>query len=444
MRVSARCVPILLLLTLLTTVAFAGDTSKPAAQPQETATGDSATPTTAAAAEPQATATPKPQPSVSSGSSLRGPDTPGGEVFLGYSYVRMSTDTVIGPTTVNEHFEFIPGGVASLTGNINNWFGLTGEFGFYNLHDVGRVEGKLYTFLAGPRFAFSHRRWTPYIQGLVGGARLTSSFPTGFVSDAPFFNSKGNDFHQNAFAAEGGFGLDWHATRHVSMRLGEIDYLFTRFTDRHDDRQNNLKASAGIVFRFGYPTPPPPPAKNPPTASCSATPGTIHAQTGEIASVHAEANSPDGSPLTYAWSATGGTVDGTGPTVRWNPGTSAPGKYTVTARVDDARGLSTSCSADVQLEARPNRPPVCSLTAVNVTPRARNVVMVGDKVRITATASDPDNDPITLKWSSSGGQVTGTGNTVQLDTTNLSKGRYTITLAVDDGRGGTGQCTADL
>src|SRR5262249_28116736 len=153
---------ILVFLCLLTTLAFAGDTGKPAANPQETPTGDSASPTSATPAEPK----PPALPPAASG-SLRGPDTPGGEIFIGYSYVRMTTETRIGPSTVNEHFEFIPGGSASLTGNINNWFGVTGDFGVYNLHDVGGVDGRLYTFLAGPRFSFSHRRWTPYIETLV-------------------------------------------------------------------------------------------------------------------------------------------------------------------------------------------------------------------------------------------------------------------------------------
>src|SRR5262249_1560443 len=135
MRLSARFVAIVLFQSLLTAFAFAGDDAKSAAKSQETAAADSAGAATAAPSEPLNLAVSNLPPQASGSTSLRGPDTPGGEVFLGYSYVRMSTDTRISPTTtVNEHFQYIPGGSASLTGNINNWFGLTGEFGTYSLN----------------------------------------------------------------------------------------------------------------------------------------------------------------------------------------------------------------------------------------------------------------------------------------------------------------------
>jgi outer membrane protein OmpA-like peptidoglycan-associated protein len=441
MQQSARLVAMLLLLSLLTTSAFAGDTAKPAANPQEAAAGENASPTAGAPADP------KPPAQSSSSPSLRGEDTPAGELFFGYSYLRLNTTTgvfVPVPHTVDENFSFIPGGVGSLQGNVNNWFGLKGEIGGYALHDVPNVDGRAYTYLFGPVFSLRRHKFTAFFHTLVGGARITEDVPVPFVSTTNFF-ARGK-FHQNSFAGDGGLGLDWNAGRHVAIRLFQADYLYTQFNDFHNDQQNNLRASAGLVFRFGYPSaaPPPPKVHNPPTAACSASPGTVHTETGETAAIHAEAASSDNSPLTYTWSATGGAVDGSGPTVRWSPGQSPTGKYTVTATVKDAQGLSASCSADVQVEPRPNRPPVCSLAATNVTPRARNVVMVGDRVRITATASDPDNDPITYKWSSSAGQLTGTGNTVQLDTASLSQGRYTVNLTVDDGRGGSGQCSAEL
>ena len=54
-----------------------------------------------------------------------------------------------------------------------------------------------------------------------------------------------------------------------------------------------------------------------------------------------------GFPLTYQWTATGGSIDGAGPYVRWNSGGVSAGSYTLTARVDNGAGKSASCSANV-------------------------------------------------------------------------------------------------
>jgi len=417
--------------------AFAGDPPKAAANPQETGTSDSAA--SAAANDSAQTPTPAPTPKAheSMTSSRRSENTPGGEIFLGYSYLRLNTNTGTPAGTVSEHFDFIPGGVGALRGNINNWFGLTAEGAGYVLHDVGHVDAQVYTYLFGPHFLFGKGRWTPFAHTLVGGARLSTSAPAGFISDAVFFNPSSR--HENAFAADGGVGLDFNASRHVAIRLGQVDYLYTHFKDLRDNRQNNLRASAGLVFRFGFPhAAPPPPVHHPPSATCSANPSTIHAGTSEVAAIRADATSPDNLPLTYVWSATGGTVDGTGPEVRWNPGTSAPGTYTVTAKVDDGQGGTTSCSAEVHLEPRPNRPPTMTCSA------SANSVPAGQRVQITATATDPDNDPLTFTWKASGGQIVGTGPQVQWDTTGLAPGHYTITGHVDDGRGGTADCTVEI
>ena len=116
----------------------------------------------------------------------------------------------------------------------------------------------------------------------------------------------------------------------------------------------------------------------------------------------------------------------------------ALGSYTVTARVSDGRGGATSCSADIKVEPRPNRPPTmsCSVDPSSVRP--------GGRVRVTATASDPDNDPLTYAWQSNGGQVSGSGAEVQVDTTGLTAGSYAVTGRVDDGRGGAADCRAQF
>jgi outer membrane protein OmpA-like peptidoglycan-associated protein len=57
---------------------------------------------------------------------------------------------------------------------------------------------------------------------------------------------------------------------------------------------------------------------------------------------------------------------------------------------------------------------------------------------------DPDNDPLTFTWRSNGGQIVGSNAEVQLDTTGLAVGSYTVTGRVDDGRGGAADCQAQF
>lgn len=81
--------------------------------------------------------------------------------------------------------------------------------------------------------------------------------------------------------------------------------------------------------------------------------------------------------------------------------------------------------------AAPNHPPTISCTADKgvVTP-------AGDMVAVSCDASDPDNDPLTYTWSSTGGKVDGGGPAVRWSAQGVPPGSYTITVKVDDGRGG--------
>ncbi len=71
----------------------------------------------------------------------------------------------------------------------------------------------------------------------------------------------------------------------------------------------------------------------------------------------------------------------------------------------------------------------------------RHSALAGERIRITGRGNDSDGDPLTYSWRASGGQVLGAGPIVQLDTSGLSPGRYTVTGRVEDGRGGAGDAS---
>jgi hypothetical protein len=237
-----------------------------------------------------------------------------------------------------------------------------------------------------------------------------------------------------------GGGVDVVLWKNLAWRFFQADYLMTNYTGtllNPNGRQNNFRIGSGVVLRWGYPPAPPKP-NHPPVAACSAEKPSVYQGFNDPVAVHVNATDADNDPLTYSYTATGGTVDGTGADVRWNPSGLAVGNYTVNAKVDDGRGGTATCSADIAVAVRPNRNPVISCAA------ERSPIIAGERVAINATASDPDGDPLTYSYSSTGGQVSGTGAQATFDSTGLAPGSYTVNGKVDDGRGGSATCSTNV
>jgi outer membrane protein OmpA-like peptidoglycan-associated protein len=92
----------------------------------------------------------------------------------------------------------------------------------------------------------------------------------------------------------------------------------------------------------------------PPTISCAANPTTINP--GDTATLTATAQSPQNRPLTYSYTATAGTVNGTGSTATYSSAGAPSGTVDVTCNVADDKGHSANANATLTI-APPPPPP---------------------------------------------------------------------------------------
>lgn len=368
--------------------------------------------------------TPFPAPAAKQQDEAPGRLLPRYEISAGYSYIDFH------PGDPFNNFGN-QGGTGSFTVNANQVLGLTAEIGSYgytrNLFGTA-TDGGLTTFLFGPRLnmrRFDH--FVPFTEFLFGGARAGGGL-----------TAVGS---RNVFSMASGGGVDVVINKNVAWRFAQIDYLMTNFSGANvgsSGRQNNLRVGTGLVLRFGIPNPPPPP-NHPPVAACAVTPASVVAGATDAVSLHVNASDPDGDSLTYSYTATSGTIDGTGADARWNPSGLAAGTYTATAKVDDGKGGTASCSADLKVEPKPHHPPTVSCAT------DRSPINPGEKTGITATGNSPDGLPLTYSYSAASGQVTGDGAKATFDSTGLQPGSYPVKCMVSDGQpDGTAEATTNV
>ncbi|ADV82049.1 OmpA family protein [Terriglobus saanensis] len=367
-------------------------------------------------------------------------DFPKTEVFLGYSYLRAVPTLADGNRLVT-----LNGGNASVAYNLNRYLGLVTDFAGFADSEIrlsgpganpARIEdstGTAYTFLFGPRLSFrQHQRFTPFVQVLAGGAYATA-VPLDSCHAAPCTPLP----EQGSFAMTAGGGLDLKVSRHLALRLVQAEYLMTRFADvttTTRQNQNDLRLSAGLVFRFGghrmefIPN-------RAPVSVCSADKQVVYVGSMETVGVHARAVDADNDALIYAWTASSGTVTGSGPDAQWNYADAPAGAYTVKVHVEDGKGGTSDCAVDIQVAPKVNHVPVltCSVDQASVE--------AGEIVHLTANGSDADNDALTYTWETTGGQLAGSGAAGTLQTPTGAGSSYTVMGHVNDGHGGSADCS---
>ncbi len=183
-------------------------------------------------------------------------ETPRYAVFGGGSYAREDLTDIKHINAVGWH--------ASVDGAANHWLSAVYDFsGVYSSPKINLglpaaipINSSTYLYLFGPRFTY--RRWehlTPFAEILVGVGNLRFSASSVGLT---------NTISSTTFAGGFGGGVDYAISRRIAIRLIEVDYVPTRFRGINVNpdtgevgfsgqrrTQNNIRASAGIVVRFG-------------------------------------------------------------------------------------------------------------------------------------------------------------------------------------------------
>ncbi len=342
------------------------------------------------------------------------------EIFGGYSFFYPGADVhgvrPLGLTTLSSRLEADPRGIGvAATYNFNRWFGLTLDLSDHwgsgestlatKLDDTGLVNLSL-----GPKITFRHRRFSPFLEGLVGDHRL---MPEAF-------------HHVNKFGLMLGGGLDVNLSRHIGLRLLRADYVISNYrygpaATTAATEIRGVRLQTGLNFMFGGDR-----DEVAASAACSIQPSEVFA--GETVTV--TANGSNFNPkrtVKYNWSGNGVKVGGSDASTQIDTTGLQPGSYPVKASLSDGskHGVA-SCTASFSVKAP--RPPEISCSS------NPDSVRVGGTSTITSNASSPDGRKLTYSYTASSGNISGNTSTATLSTAGAQPGTSTVTCNVSDDR----------
>jgi hypothetical protein len=143
-------------------------------------------------------------------------------------------------------------------------------------------------------------------------------------------------------------GKDTSATIDTNGVTGGSYTTTATVTDPKAKKNNTASCTANFTVKE--------PPKNPPQISCSASPSTV--QPGTSATITCTCTSPDNVPVTVGgWTASGGSITGSGNTGTLNTTGASSGPITISATCTDSRGLTASSTSNVTVENPPPPPP---------------------------------------------------------------------------------------
>ena len=358
------------------------------------------------------------------------------ELYAGYSffYPNANVHGLLpgGVLPVSSSLESNPRGLgASVTYDFNRWIGLTADIsGNFTSGEGGTAmridDAKFFNVSAGPKITFRSRHFSPFLEGLVGGHRLTSEV----------FG------HDDRFGFMAGGGLDLNLNRHLAWRMFRADFAFSNHqygpasvVPATDVRGARLQSGLVLLFGAG-------PAGPLVSANCAVHPSEL--MVGEPATASATgSNFHPGHSLNYTWTSTGGTIRGKDNTASLDTNGMAGGTYRATVHISDPhvkKGGEASCTATFAVKEAPNNPPVVSCLA------NPSKLQTGVSSIISCTCSSPDNAPVTVGgWTATGGSVSSrSGGDATLDTSGASAGPITVNASCSDSRGLNTQASAQV
>jgi hypothetical protein len=158
--------------------------------------------------------------------SALGQETPKVEVFGGYSNLSANVNA----SSIN-----LNGANVSVAENVNSWFGGALDFSSHFGTENGKsVSTQSLTY--GPVFSYrKSKSVTPFGHVLLGAVR----------GGPEYLDISKSEFRFGVYA---GGGVDVKVNPNLALRLIQVDYLLTRFSNA---TQDNFRLSAGIVLRFG-------------------------------------------------------------------------------------------------------------------------------------------------------------------------------------------------
>ncbi len=187
------------------------------------------------------------------------------ELFGGFSYLRAETSPELDPLGVGHINSF--GWQASITEYPYHWFGATADFsGVYAQPTItipanyfgpanpptdtsisNALNSSAFTMMFGPSFAYRRNPGViPFAHVLLGGMNGRLSLTSkGEMIAGPVASTS-----EWVFAYAFGGGVDFRLSKKLVALRTQADWIRSHFPDGGDDRQNNIRASIGLVFRI--------------------------------------------------------------------------------------------------------------------------------------------------------------------------------------------------